>query len=48
MKTYEGKTVDEALSNACLDLGVALDDLHYEIIEEKEDYFQRKLLLNVM
>lgn len=45
MKTYEGKTVDEALSNACLDLGVALDDLHYEIIEEKRGLFSKKAVI---
>ena len=45
MKTYEGKTVDDAISFACQDLGIALDDLNYEIIEEKKGLFSKKVVI---
>ena len=33
MKTYTGKTVDDAVSKACLDLGVTIDQLNYEVTQ---------------
>ena len=45
MKTFEGKTVDEAIESACLDLGVTPDDLHYEVIEEKKSLFSKKVVI---
>lgn len=47
MKTYEGKTEEEVVQNACLDLGVTLDQLTYEVIEKREVYSLKKSLLNV-
>ena len=45
MKTYEGKTIDDVLELACQDLGVTLDDLTYEIIEEKKGLFIKKVVI---
>ena len=42
MKTYEGKTEEEVVHHACQDLGVTPDQLTYQIIEEKKDYFLEK------
>jgi predicted RNA-binding protein Jag len=39
MKTYEGKVLDEVLQKACQDLGVTLEELKYEITEEKKTLF---------
>ena len=39
MKTYEGKLLDEVLQKACQDLGVTLEELKYEITEEKKTLF---------
>ena len=33
-KTYEGKDVEEAITNACQALGIASDQLEYEVVEE--------------
>lgn len=45
MKTYEGKTVEDAVNYACLDLGISIDDLNYEIIEEKKGLFSKKVVI---
>lgn len=45
MKTYEGKTVDEVIQNACLDLGITPDQLTYEVIEEKKGLFSKKVVI---
>lgn len=45
MKIYEGKTVDDALAFACNDLGVTVEDLTYEIIEEKKTLFSKKVVI---
>ena len=45
MKTYEGKTEEEVVQNACLDLGVTLDQLTYEVIEEKRGLFSKKVVI---
>ena len=31
MKTYTAKTVEDAVNKACLDLGVTVDQLNYEV-----------------
>ena len=33
-KEYKGKKVDEAITNACVDLGITTDKLEYEVIEK--------------
>lgn len=42
MKTYTGKTVDDAVSKACLDLGVTIDQLNYEVTLETKGLFSKK------
>ena len=38
-KEYKGKNVDEAITNACVDLGIAADQLDYEVIEKGSSGF---------
>lgn len=45
MKTYEGKNIDDVIHHACLDLGVTIDQLNYEIIEEKKGLFNKKVVI---
>lgn len=45
MKTYEGKTEEEVVQHACLDLGVTPDQLTYEVIEEKKGLFSKKAVI---
>jgi len=45
MKTFEGKTLDDAIENACQELGVSLNELHYTIIEEKKSLFNKKVVI---
>lgn len=45
MKTYEAKTLDDVLQLACQDLGVTLDQLTYEVIEEKKSLFSKKVVI---
>ena len=45
MKIYEGKTVEDAVAYACADLGIAADDLNYEVIEEKKGLFTKKVVI---
>ncbi len=33
-KEYQGKNVDEAITNACVDLGITADKLKYEVVEK--------------
>ena len=33
-KEYKGKNVDEAITNACVELGITTDKLEYEVIEK--------------
>ena len=33
-KEYKGKNVDEAITNACIDLGIEAAKLEYEVIEK--------------
>ena len=31
-KEYKGKNVDEAITNACVELGISADKLDYEVV----------------
>ena len=42
MKTYTAKTVEDAVNNACLDLGVTVDQLNYEVTLETKGLFSKK------
>ncbi|MCR5078652.1 MAG: protein jag [Bacilli bacterium] len=41
MKEFTGKTVEEAVANACSELGVAENRLVYEVLEEKKGLFKK-------
>ncbi|HML99959.1 MAG TPA: RNA-binding cell elongation regulator Jag/EloR [Bacilli bacterium] len=48
MKTFSAKTVDEAISLALLDLGgQSVEDIIYEVIEEKKGLFSKKATIRV-
>ena len=38
-KEYKGKNVDEAITNACIDLGIETAKLEYEVIEKGSNGF---------
>ena len=38
-KEYKGKNIDEAITNACVDLGIAANQLDYEVIEKGSNGF---------
>ena len=43
MKTYEAKTLQDAINNACQDLGVTTEELNYEVIAESKGLFSKKV-----
>lgn len=45
MKNYEAKTLEDAINNACQDLGVTPDQLTYNVIEEKKGLFSKKIVI---
>ncbi len=45
MKTYEGKTEQDAIELACQDLGITPDLLNHVIIEEKKGLFSKKVII---
>ena len=47
MKTYTAKTVEEALLKASEAEGIAVEDLCYEVIEEKRGLFSKKAKIAV-
>lgn len=47
MKTYQGKTVEEAIASACEDLQISENDLVYKVEEEKKGLFGKKVIINV-
>ena len=47
MKTYTGKTVEEALQNASSETGVAIDDLIYIVSDKKKGIFSKKIVVEV-
>ena len=38
-REYKGKNVDEAITNACVDLGIAADQLDYTVVEKARMVF---------
>lgn len=44
MKRYSAKTVDDAVKNACTDLKCEINDLVYEIEEEKKGLFKKAII----
>ena len=38
-REYKGKNVDEAITNACVDLGIAADQLEYTVVEKGSNGF---------
>lgn len=38
-KEYKGKNVDDAITNACLELGITTDKLEYEVVEKGSNGF---------
>ena len=47
MKSYTGKTVEEALEEASKDLGIAVDELIYSVSDKKKGIFNKKLIVDV-
>lgn len=47
MKTYSGKTVEEALQIATSETGVAIDDLIYIVSDKKKGLFNKKIIVEV-
>ena len=47
MKSYTGKTVEEALEQASKDLGIAVDELIYSVSDKKKGIFNKKLIVDV-
>ena len=46
MKSYTGKTVEEALEQASKDLGIAVDELIYSVSDKKKGIFNKKLIVD--
>ncbi len=47
MKSYTGKTVEEALAAAAEDMGVAVEELIYSVSDKKKGIFNKKLIVDV-
>lgn len=47
MKTYTGKTVEEALQTASSETGISIDDLIYIITDKKVGLFTKKIVVEV-
>lgn len=47
MKSYAGKTVEEALDIASKDLGIAVDELIYSVSDKKKGIFNKKFIVDV-
>ncbi len=45
MKKFEAKTLEDALRLACEDLNVSVEELTYEVIEEKKTFFSKKVVI---
>ena len=41
-KQYTAKTVQDAVNNACEELGGTIDELNYELISERKTLFIKK------
>lgn len=47
MKTYTAKTIEEAVKEASLDLGMDEDELVFEVVEEKKGLISKKATIDV-
>lgn len=47
MKTYTGKTVEEALAAASLDLDTPVENIVYTVSDQKKGLFSKKLIIEV-
>jgi spoIIIJ-associated protein len=47
MKEYTNKTVDEAVADACKELGIPAEQLVYKVTEEKKGLFSKKATIAV-
>ena len=47
MKSYTGKTVEEALQEAATEAGVAVDDLIYIVSDKRKGLFSKKIIVEV-
>ena len=47
MKSFTGKTVEEALAAASKEMGVPADDLIYSVSDKKKGIFNKKLIVDV-
>ena len=47
MKSYTGKTVEEALEAASKDMGTPVDELIYSVSDKKKGIFNKKLIVDV-
>ena len=47
MKSYAGKTVEDALKAASEDTGVNLEDLVYIVTDKKKGIFNKKIIVDV-
>jgi len=47
MKEYNGKTIDECLLDASSDLGLDVDELVYEVVEEKKTLLKKTATIKV-
>jgi len=47
MKSYTGKTVEEALQNAASETGVTIDELIYIVSDKKKGFFSKKIVVEV-
>lgn len=43
MKVYSGKTKQDAINQACQDLGVTMEEISYEVISETKGLFSKKV-----
>jgi len=47
MKTYTGKVLEDVLAAASQDQGCTVEDLNYQVTEEKKGFFSKKIEINV-
>ena len=47
MKTYSAKTLEEALAAAAQDLSLPVEEISYEVTDEKKGLFSKKVTIAV-
>lgn len=47
-KTYSSSTLEKCLLQASKDLNTPINDLNYDIIEEKRGLFKKRVVINVL